>query len=247
MYNFKCYQTEDGKWVAVLIDFDLSSILEDDLRKMGATSKHRTGTSPFMARHLLRDLHGVDDLLLEHLYVFELESWFYIFLHVVTGCVTVIPADHPLTEWHDRNWGTVLQAKTAFFSEGTEGYDAVFESVSNCLQNKCTDVQSSNQIEKHEHHGKSSYYVEQIMDLFTVAIKNASVAKRNIRAKLRQDSNPSAILTQTERYRIDNDYLRKEVTYEKFMRALCPARDPSACRHEPFCEGELYGGAIKED
>jgi hypothetical protein len=50
--NFKCYKAkpEDG-WNAVIIDFELSSMLDGEDRN--DTSKHRTGTTPYMAHSLL--------------------------------------------------------------------------------------------------------------------------------------------------------------------------------------------------
>lgn len=130
LYNFRFYRTKDGIPIAVLIDFDLSSMTIDDLRKLGATSKHRTGTAPFMARHLLRDLHDVDDCLLEHLYVFDLESWFCIFLHMVLGCGKEVSAGHPLLDWFSRNLKRVLDAKGKVFAKGYDNRQSYLNLVS---------------------------------------------------------------------------------------------------------------------
>jgi hypothetical protein len=113
LYNFKCYKAEGG-WKAVLIDFDLSSLLEDGTREHGATSKHRTGTTPFMARNLLQT--APPGVIVDHLYAYEVESWLYILLHVFLGYTDIAPPGHPLEAWTDSNWEKVYDKKHLFFN-----------------------------------------------------------------------------------------------------------------------------------
>ena len=70
--------------------------------------------------------------------------------------------------------------------------------------------------------------------------RDAGNAKSNTRTNLRKALGSTAILTDEEALKIENDFLQKGVTFEKFMEAFCPASNPKACTHEPFCEGELY-------
>ncbi|THU76373.1 hypothetical protein K435DRAFT_771084 [Dendrothele bispora CBS 962.96] len=62
----------DGKIFGVLNDLDLASRIT---KEMSATSKHRTGTRPFMAYELLDPKNVVS-----HLYRHDLESFFYVIL-----------------------------------------------------------------------------------------------------------------------------------------------------------------------
>src|ERR1700742_295542 len=91
LQNFKCYETVKGSgdWKAVLIDYDLSIFLEEGGKSPGASSKHRTGTGPFMARELLAD--APEGVMVSHVYADELESWLYILLHVQLGYTDVAP------------------------------------------------------------------------------------------------------------------------------------------------------------
>lgn len=94
-----------------------------------------------MARHLLRDLHHMDDLLLDHQYVFELESWLYIFIHVVTSCVDVV-GDHPLRKWHNQNWDAIHSEKEALFSNGVAGFEFYLDLTRNFYKTENTGVYS---------------------------------------------------------------------------------------------------------
>ncbi|KAG2142352.1 hypothetical protein DEU56DRAFT_720492, partial [Suillus clintonianus] len=63
----------NGKWVAVLNDYDLSSILRDH----GPRGNERTGTVPFMAINLLRPNARVT-----HLYQHNAESFIWVLVWV---------------------------------------------------------------------------------------------------------------------------------------------------------------------
>jgi hypothetical protein len=116
--------------MAVLIDFDLSSLLEEGTREHGATSKHRTGTTPFMARALLQT--APPGIIVEHVYACEVESWLYILLHVFLGYTDRAPPGHPLKEWTNSNWQRVFEQKKSFFNLDAEGFLAYLARV-RCL------------------------------------------------------------------------------------------------------------------
>lgn len=52
------YTERDGEDYFILIDFDLAVEVDDDGTPKGQTSRHRTGTLPFMAYELLEDMHN---------------------------------------------------------------------------------------------------------------------------------------------------------------------------------------------
>jgi hypothetical protein len=119
LQNFKCYKAID-KWKAILLDYDLSSILKDGQRECGATSKHRTGTTPFMARELLDS--PPEGVTVEHVYAHELESWLYILLHVQLGYTNRAPKGNPLKGWWVLDWHRVFEKKELFFTTKRIGY-----------------------------------------------------------------------------------------------------------------------------
>ena len=110
--NLQCYETANG-WVAALIDYDMSSLLEDHARGREATSKHRTGTGPYMARELLDNaLKGV---VVEHVYAHELESWLYILLQILLRYPKHTAGD-PLKLWQSTSQQVILEKKILIFS-----------------------------------------------------------------------------------------------------------------------------------
>ncbi|KAI0692609.1 hypothetical protein BC835DRAFT_45077 [Cytidiella melzeri] len=54
------YQNRHGEDRFILIDFDLAVFVDENGFPKGATSRHRTGTLPFMARQLIEDMEGMD-------------------------------------------------------------------------------------------------------------------------------------------------------------------------------------------
>jgi hypothetical protein len=94
-----------------------------------ATSKHRTGTTPFMARDLLqRPPHGV---IVEHIYAYEVESWLYIFLHILLGYKATVPSEDPLKEWRTGDWNYVATQKDLFLTDQLKsGYPKYMKLVS---------------------------------------------------------------------------------------------------------------------
>lgn len=51
------YELRDGQHWFVLIDFDLAVLVDEEGKPLGPTSRHRTGTLPFMAVDVIKDMH----------------------------------------------------------------------------------------------------------------------------------------------------------------------------------------------
>src|SRR6185437_458619 len=117
LWNFKCYAV-NGKSIAVLIDYDLSAVLMHLEENRVATSKHRTGTTPFMARELLKK--PPDGVVVRHIFAHELESWLYTLVHVLLGYTNDTPEGDPLRNWALSDWDRVHIEKNDFFNEGVD-------------------------------------------------------------------------------------------------------------------------------
>lgn len=82
------YTERDGKEWFILIDFDQAARVDEAGQPLGATSRHRTGTLPFMAYELLIDMHksqlasGTGDAAstLTHCVLFDYQSLFWVCL-----------------------------------------------------------------------------------------------------------------------------------------------------------------------
>ena len=85
------YDIRDGAYYFILIDFDMAIVVENRKGKSTyhASSKHRTGTLPFMAWELVRDAaRGMDnpDLVpISHLLRHDYESLFYVSFWSITA------------------------------------------------------------------------------------------------------------------------------------------------------------------
>ena len=85
------YEIRNGAYYFVLIDFDMAIVVEDRKGKSTyqASSKHRTGTLPFMAWELIQDaIRGMDDchwVPVPHLLRHDYESLFYVSFWSVTA------------------------------------------------------------------------------------------------------------------------------------------------------------------
>ncbi|KAF5358711.1 hypothetical protein D9757_013024 [Collybiopsis confluens] len=103
------YRREGDNVYGVLNDFDLSSFRTR--MDEGPTSKHRTGTKPFMARDLL---HADWDKV--HRYRHDLESLFYIIL--ILSChysdPTTQASSLPFKVWFDQTDDLIASSKTDF-------------------------------------------------------------------------------------------------------------------------------------
>ena len=81
------YTERNGKEWFILIDFDQAARVDKAGQPVGATSRHRTGTLPFMAYELLIDMHeslksGASDgaSTLAHCILFDYQSLFWVCL-----------------------------------------------------------------------------------------------------------------------------------------------------------------------
>ncbi|KAJ7029047.1 hypothetical protein C8F04DRAFT_963313, partial [Mycena alexandri] len=105
--NNLMYRRIDGKVYGVLNDFDLSLHLGKEPR---STSKHRTGTEPYMAIDLL-----VTEPPPPHRYRFDLESFFYVIAYVVCQYHEGKKIDDPPFDAWDHLPTTVLLLKKRQF------------------------------------------------------------------------------------------------------------------------------------
>ncbi|THU76486.1 hypothetical protein K435DRAFT_771032 [Dendrothele bispora CBS 962.96] len=100
----------DGKIFGVLNDLDLASRAT---KEMSATSKHRTGTRPFMAYELLDPKKVVS-----HLYRHDLESFFYVMLCLCCRYnLDGTRAGNEYDEWFTRSALDVKRSKTDMFTQ----------------------------------------------------------------------------------------------------------------------------------
>jgi hypothetical protein len=96
---------EGDKVYAVLNDFDLA--VSADVKS--TSSKHRTGTKPFMAIDLIRPDPTV------HMYRHDLESMFYVLVWITSRFHDGQEiADPPLQEWADNGDLTLVEKKSFF-------------------------------------------------------------------------------------------------------------------------------------
>lgn len=86
-----------------------------------------------------------------------------------------------------------------------------------------------------------------MIKLFSKATDEADAQVEELNRKRRKaEPNPVPKLTKSEMLIIENEYLSKVVTFEKFMECICPAKNPETCKHMPFCDTELDWGAVRE-
>lgn len=112
VYNLM-YEVGNVIIFGILNDYDLSVILKDDKVLPAASSKHRTGTAPFMAHELLNTRRSV-----EHLYRHELESFLYIMVWtavVYRGRARPEGKKKPLMQWFVGDWLSISEEKFLFF------------------------------------------------------------------------------------------------------------------------------------
>ena len=104
------YEIRDGAYYFILIDFDMAIVVEDRKGKSTyqTSSKHRTGTLPFMAWELIKDaargINKPDWIPIPHLLRHDFESLFYVSFWSVTAIPD--PAEHShkavLADWPKR-------------------------------------------------------------------------------------------------------------------------------------------------
>ena len=92
------------------------------------SSKHRTGTKPFMAI----DLIHLDPTV--HMYRHDLESMFYVLVWITSRFHDGQEiADPPLQEWADNSDATLLKEKRSFFMSIPPRRTEQFESFGRCI------------------------------------------------------------------------------------------------------------------
>jgi hypothetical protein len=110
---------EDDKIYGVLNDLDLA--VDADVKS--ASSKHRTGTKPFMAIDLLRPDPPV------HMYRHDLESMFYVVVWITSRFHNGEEiSDPPLQQWADQGDATLVDKKHSFILSVPPRQTARFES-----------------------------------------------------------------------------------------------------------------------
>jgi hypothetical protein len=124
------YRDECGKVVAVLIDYDLATMPPFD---KDPTSKHRTGTAPFMAYELLNlDFNATYQHGLHH----DLESCFYCIIWHGVGYKTNkkftklrtmphLPRADVLRDWRVGAWKKIASSKFNFVVEVASSRNAL--------------------------------------------------------------------------------------------------------------------------
>ena len=120
--NILYYTEKGGRERAILNDYDLAVILDKNWEGTGATSKHRTGTGPYMARELLQELPkprgGEKPIVVKHEYAYELESWMYIMVFAMLGYGSESRLGVDLLKaWRSSNWTTIGEQKSLFILE----------------------------------------------------------------------------------------------------------------------------------
>ena len=110
---------EGDKVYAVLNDFDLAVSTDST----STSSKHRTGTKPFMAIDLIHPDPTV------HMYRHDLESMFYVLVWITSRFHNGQEIAHPpLQEWADNSGATLLEKKNLFIMSVPPHRTAQFES-----------------------------------------------------------------------------------------------------------------------
>lgn len=103
----------NGVIIGILNDYDLAIILNDDKSPPPPSSRHRTGTAPFMAYQLL-----LPKLFTAHLYRHDLESFLYVLIWTATGYEGFKPpkGKDPLEMWRGGDWSAIARDKHSFLT-----------------------------------------------------------------------------------------------------------------------------------
>ncbi|KAK0479934.1 hypothetical protein EDD18DRAFT_1086212 [Armillaria luteobubalina] len=138
MANIIYRMDEEGNVLGVLIDFDLSSLIPIN----EATSLRRTGTPPYMALDLLKEVNDSGP----HLYRHDLEALFYVMLMICCrhsiiknsqdGTSQLKESSAHFSQWFDRtmSWSVLAKVKTSFFmDDGPLPVSPCFEGFRHCL------------------------------------------------------------------------------------------------------------------
>ncbi|PSS38067.1 hypothetical protein PHLCEN_2v98 [Hermanssonia centrifuga] len=119
--NNVMFEVRDGAVKFVVIDFDLAAMVDSNGEPLAApSSKHRTGTLPFMAYELLRDMAkstSSEHQRIVHRLRHDFESLFYLCLYCLLTMVEVedakIKADmtKELRDWEDQTYSSIASSK----------------------------------------------------------------------------------------------------------------------------------------
>lgn len=103
----------NGVIIGILNDYDLAIILNDDKSLPPPSSKHRTGTAPFMAYELLSAKGSI-----AHLYRHDLESFLYVLVWTAMGYEGFKPPKgvDPLEMWRGGDWSAIARDKNSFLT-----------------------------------------------------------------------------------------------------------------------------------
>jgi hypothetical protein len=112
------FRKMNGEWTGIVNDYDLSVILLPDYRLPQASSRHRTGTSAFMACELL-EASGPDTVS-THAYYHDLESLFYVRSWITLGYGSPHLTQDILQQWKGSVWKDVATAKSSFIQSNGE-------------------------------------------------------------------------------------------------------------------------------
>ena len=101
------FEEIDGKLVIIILDFELASYATSDEHR----NEVRTGTAPYMAREVLEGFK----LMYIHTLRHDLESVYYVFVHVAAGYYrkrnSKPPGRDPLYKWRKGNYESMRDAK----------------------------------------------------------------------------------------------------------------------------------------
>ncbi|ETW75476.1 hypothetical protein HETIRDRAFT_164389 [Heterobasidion irregulare TC 32-1] len=119
------FGVRSGKPYGILIDWDLAIDMKS---RDSVSSRHRTGTGPFMAVDHLGPKMGSP-----YFYRHDLESLFYILLWSACAFLlngTEVKKQHQIVEhWSVATWGDVKDKKIAFFAKTKDEFEVLSEAV----------------------------------------------------------------------------------------------------------------------
>ncbi|KAK7036646.1 hypothetical protein VNI00_011579 [Paramarasmius palmivorus] len=133
--NNLMFRREDGKVYGVLNDLDLAVFIEE---RAEPSSKHRTGTKPFIALDLLnpKNAYPNDD---KHYARYDLESFVYVFGWVLGRFKDGKQIENPpYNEWGEGTWGNIEANKQNWLSRArSREVTSTYQPLIGVLDNLC--------------------------------------------------------------------------------------------------------------
>ena len=127
---------EDGQIYGVLNDLDLACFITSHKQP---TSKHRTGTKPFMALDLLRGFQPDTP----HYPRYDLESFIYVLGWVVGSYDNGKQVEHtPYSNWADQDWKTIEGVKRGWVFGSERVVTPTFALLQSALTKLCGYLRS---------------------------------------------------------------------------------------------------------